>query len=148
MSGGTGVAPRGRDQFAAAVAGYIDEWKGIPSSVKRIIVIRDNPKVEASTDTCVERAMAKRKRAGLACRVPRARALDPDPAATAASRMKSPRLHLVDLTPFFCDRRACLPVIGGALVYKDTTHLTGLYARTLGPFLLRHLDRFVAPPGF
>ena len=31
-------------------------------------------------------------------------------------------------------------VIGGVLVYKDATHLTGLYARTLGPYLARMID--------
>jgi hypothetical protein len=45
----------------------------------------------------------------------------------------------VDLTKFFCDSRQCFPVIGGALVYKDATHITSVYGRTLGPYLLRAL---------
>jgi hypothetical protein len=28
-------------------------------------------------------------------------------------------------------------VVGGVLVYKDENHLTPLFARTLGPYLLR-----------
>jgi hypothetical protein len=52
-------------------------------------------------------------------------------------RLRSPRVRVLDLTPFFCDPRLCYPVIGGVLVYKDTTHLTGLYARTLAPYLAR-----------
>jgi hypothetical protein len=31
-------------------------------------------------------------------------------------------------------------VIGGALVYKDVSHLTAVYGKTLGPYLLRDLD--------
>jgi hypothetical protein len=38
-----------------------------------------------------------------------------------------------------CNRRKCFPVVGGALVHKDTHHLTRVFARTLGPFLLRRV---------
>jgi peptidoglycan/LPS O-acetylase OafA/YrhL len=148
MSGGTGVTARPGEQFGAAMKGYTDGWKAIPSSVRRIIVIRDNPKVDGETDTCIQRAMRHHKRAGIVCAVPRARALERDPAAVAALRLHSPRVHVVDLTPLFCDRRLCYPVIGGVLVFKDTTHLTGLYARTLGPFLLRQLERPMASWGW
>ena len=57
---------------------------------------------------------------------------------TAASRRPN-RVDYVDLTKFFCDSRQCFPVIGGALVYKDATHITSVYGRTLGPYLLRAL---------
>ncbi len=43
-----------------------------------------------------------------------------------------------------CGRRTCLPVVGGALVHKDETHLTRVFATTLGPYLLRHVDRAFA----
>jgi hypothetical protein len=49
-------------------------------------------------------------------------------------------VRAVDLTRFFCDRRRCYPVIGGALVFKDPTHLTGVFATTLAPYLLRAID--------
>jgi hypothetical protein len=54
--------------------------------------------------------------------------------------MRSPQVRSVDLTPFFCDRRRCFPVVGGALVYKDAHHLTRVFSASLGPFLLRALD--------
>jgi len=47
----------------------------------------------------------------------------------------------VDLTRFFCDRRRCFPVVGGALTLKDTTHITAVFSRSLGPFLRRAVDR-------
>jgi hypothetical protein len=67
-----------------------------------------------------------------------------DPAALAAARLRSPRVQLIDITSLFCDRRWCPPVIGGALVYKDMTHLTSVYATTLGRFLLRKVDKLAA----
>jgi hypothetical protein len=47
---------------------------------------------------------------------------------------------VVDLTHFFCGPRRCFPVVGGVLVFKDASHITSVFARTLGPFLLRILD--------
>jgi len=49
-------------------------------------------------------------------------------------------LRTIDMTGFFCGRRSCYPVIGGALVLRDQSHLTGTFSGTLGPFLLRAVD--------
>jgi hypothetical protein len=61
--------------------------------------------------------------------------------------MHSRRVQTIDLTHFFCDVRRCYPVVGGALVYKDDHHLTTVFVRTLGPYLLRSFDRLPIPPG-
>ena len=75
---------------------------------------------------------------GAACAQPRSDALDRDAAVSAAQR-HPPRVRYVNLTRYFCDSSTCFPVIGGALVYKDATHITSVYGRTLGPYLLRAL---------
>jgi peptidoglycan/LPS O-acetylase OafA/YrhL len=145
LSGGTGVVPtNGRDAFATAVAGYLDAWKSLPATVKHVIVIRDTPKVHGNTDTCIERAMARHQQAGRACAVPRRVSLDRDPATVAAARLRSSRVQVADMTRFFCDRSRCFPVVGGALVFKDSTHLTSVYAATLGPYLSRRVGRLMA----
>jgi hypothetical protein len=145
LSGGTGVVARpGKSRFESAVDGYAEAWAALPPSVQHIVVIRDTPKARGDTDTCIERAMAARRRPGVACAVSRRRALDRDPAAVAAARLRSPRVQTVDLTRVFCDRRVCFPVIGGALVLKDPTHITAVFMATLGPILLRVVDRLTA----
>jgi hypothetical protein len=106
-------------------------------------VIRDNPYARGNTLACVEEAIAKREPAGLRCAVPRSQALKTDPAALAAQQLRSPRVHVIDLTSFFCDARLCYPVIGGALVYKDADHLTRVFAATLGPFLLQEFRKLM-----
>ena len=45
------------------------------------------------------------------------------------------------MTRFICNRRRCFPVVGGVLVHKDIGHLTRLFSTTLGPFVLRALNR-------
>jgi hypothetical protein len=130
-------AAPGQSQFAAKVRGYTDVWNAFPPSVKHVIVIRDPPTTNPSSAGCVMRARARQRRPGIACAESRALHLRPDPVAVAAKR--SPRAQLVDLTRYMCSRRKCFPVVGGALVHKDTHHLTRVFARTLGPFLLRRV---------
>jgi hypothetical protein len=132
-----GVIARGRDEFMAKMDGYSTAWKYLPKSVKRVIVIRDTPKSGTQTLACVSRALARRKQAGPACAMPRENALGPDPAAVAVARERNPRFRTVDMSSFFCSNRMCFPVVGGALVYKDISHLTDVFASSLGPFLLR-----------
>jgi SGNH domain (fused to AT3 domains) len=141
LSGGSGVVTRkGQDPFEAEVKGYLAAWKAMPASVQRIYVIRDNPKTDSRTPACIEDAVKTGMQPGPACAVPRREVLDRDAAAVAARRLSSPRVRELDMTRFFCGKATCEPVIGGVLVYKDATHLTGLYARTLGPYLTRLID--------
>jgi hypothetical protein len=135
---------RGQSPLAAEVAGITSAWNALPATVKHIVVIRDIPDVYVDTLPCVEQAIAKREDAGLVCAVPRSAALHQDPTVVAAERLRSPRVQVVDLTHFFCDSRLCYPVVGGALVYRDNHHLTSVFAKTLGPFLLQYVDQLVA----
>ena len=127
------------NQFSAKITGYMRAWKALPKSVKRVIVIRDTPRSTPDTLNCVRAAMAKRKNAGTTCALSRGSALDRDAAASAAARDPSKRVQAIDMTSFFCSSAKCFPVVGGALVYKDISHLTDVFASSLGPFLLRKI---------
>ena len=139
---GLGVrAPRGRSAREYEIQGFINAWRRLPSTVREIIVLRDTPVRGDATSLCVDRAMRRRQRAGQVCAFSRSKAVRRDPAAIAALRRGMPRVHLVDLTKFMCSPKLCYPVVGGVLVFKDQTHLTPLFASTLGPFLLRSVNR-------
>lgn len=145
LSGGVGVYPSdGRSQFQTSVAGYVAAWSALPATVQHIVVIRDMPKMLAGTNACVSGAMRHRRPAGIACAVPRSAVLDPDPLVAAARRLRSPRVQFVDLTRFFCDAKLCYPVIGGALVLRDLTHMTSVYSTSLGPYLLSAVDALMS----
>lgn len=142
LAGGSGVVTRGAEEpFDAAVDGYVGAWRRLPSSVRRIVVLRDNPKAGKGTAACVQRALDTNRPAGEACAIARDEALDPDPSVEAARRVGAPRVQVADLTELFCDPRVCFPVVGGALVHRDQDHLTPLFAQTLGPPLRRMLAR-------
>jgi len=134
----------GEDGHAALVAGFVRAWRALPRSVRHIVVIRDPPYVETRTLACVKRALATRKRPGLACALPRESSLEDDPAVDAAEQLRSPRVQVVDLTRFMCDGSRCFPVVGGVLVKKDKGHLTRTFAETLAPFLRRQVNRLMA----
>lgn len=126
---------------SSAVHGFTEDglsalWSRIPDSVSRIDVVVDVPRVSFKTAGCVK---AVRKRHALsdgACAVPRdASSLPRDPAPGAVAK-SGPRVHLIDLTRYFCDSASCFPVIGGAYVYRDTNHMNLVFAPTLGPYLV------------
>lgn len=121
-----------------STAGYRSVWSLVPRSVRRILVIRDVPRVTHATAGCV--AAVKRRGASSVgvCSVPRAGALPPDTSAQAAAGAGG-RVRLLDFTRFFCGRSRCYPVIGGAYVYRDFNHMNPVFGSTLGPYLLRAL---------
>ena len=135
------VVPPGQSEMTAKMNGFARAWNALPRSVKHVVVVRDVPYITERTQDCVGRAIAGHRPAGSACAIPRRVALSADPAALAAQQGLSPRAEAVDLTRFMCDRRACPPVIGGVLVHKYIGHITALFSRTLGPYLLAAVDR-------
>jgi len=135
-------APRGTSEREHAVQGYLKAWRRLPKTVRQIIVLRDTPVSRDDTSLCVQRALSAKKRPGVTCAFPRSVAVRRDPAAIAAQRRgRDRRVRLVDLTPYMCSSRSCFPVVGGVLVHKDKTHLTPLFAGTLGPFLLQRVNK-------
>ncbi|MGB3762010.1 MAG: hypothetical protein WA966_02230, partial [Ornithinimicrobium sp.] len=51
----------------------------------------------------------------------------------AASRV--PGTELIDIRDSICPETECVPVIGNVLVYRQTSHITDTYARSLKPVL-------------
>lgn len=131
---------------ATKIDGYQRAWTALPASVEEVFVFHDVPKAnERLTSRCVERNVARHRKAGVRCARPRAVALRPDPEVAAAERFASELVKVIDLTPFMCDDRKCFPVVGGALVIKDVGHLTRTFSTTLGRFVQRAVSRLRAP---
>ena len=143
---GLGVrAPRGANSREYEIEGFRRAWRRLPGTVRHVVVLRDTPVTRDNTSSCVERAIRRHQRADTTCSFSRSSAIRRDPAAIAALRRGDPRVHLVDLTRFMCSPKLCYPVVGGVLVQKDLTHLTPLFASTLGPFLLSSVNRMYKP---
>lgn len=135
----------GETTFQTRVRGFVEEWDKLPASVERVIVIRDNPRDDVDTFDCVRRAIRRHRNAGSACRVRRGAALRRD-AEVVAAQESDRVIDVVDFTPQFCGPRFCFPVVGGVLVHKDRDHVGQVFARTIGPILLRQV-RFIFGDG-
>lgn len=123
-------------------AGFREAYAALPPSVKHIIVLRDTPSSSQATFDCMYRAQAKRTRPGVSCPLARATALREDFAVAAVTELNNPRYESIDMSDWFCGSRDCYPVIGGVRVNADIFgHLTPSYMRTLGPYLLREVNR-------
>jgi hypothetical protein len=127
----------------SAASGYFRAWRALPDTVKRIYVVRDFPFVgTGSAEHCIVRAIKRHQNAGVRCAEKRSRVLHRDPMAAAAARMPSGgRVRFVDMTRYMCDRRLCYPVVGGALVNKPTSHLTRIFSTSVGPYMLKAINR-------
>ncbi len=134
-------APRGTSEREYQIRGFMRAWNRLPRTVRQIIVLRDTPATTETASLCVQQAVVDGRPPDNSCSVSRSRAVKTDPAVIAARRTRSKRVHVIDLTPLMCSTKRCFPVIGGVLVHKDTTHLTPLFATTLGPFLLDKIRR-------
>jgi hypothetical protein len=130
-----------RPGFETQVRGFRDQWKRLPHTVRNVIVIRDNPRMQPDTPDCIYAALEADAPPGSMCARKRSTNMPKDPPSTAVRRMRSKRFHVIDMSRFFCNATTCPPVIGGVLVYKDLTHITTEYAKTLAPYLEREIRR-------
>jgi hypothetical protein len=129
------VTEDGQDEYSVAVGGYRAALAALPPSVQRVIVLRDTPRSSVNMFDCVGRAMRAHRPLADACTLPRDDVLSPDPGVEAAQQLGGPRFQVIDLTDYFCDLDRCYPVVGGALVYKDISHMTTVFGTSLGPYL-------------
>jgi hypothetical protein len=142
---GSVLTPPGRSMRATQRIGYAKAWRRmLGAGVRQIVVFRDTPRISSATLPCIERAVAARQPPGTVCALPRRYALRPDPGAQAAELEDSPRIQVADLSRFFCGPEVCSPVVGGALVLRDVSHMTTTFSASLGPYLLRTVDRISA----
>jgi peptidoglycan/LPS O-acetylase OafA/YrhL len=120
----------GRTQAQQYREGLTADWSAWTRAGARVFVLGDPPLNNAVRATdCV----ALNPHTPLACAVRRTVAQPPDPLTQAARRSKDPRVRLIDLTKYFCDRQRCYGVIGKVAVYYDGTHLNVEYSLSLAP---------------
>ncbi|WP_449283284.1 acyltransferase family protein [Leucobacter sp.] len=98
---------------------------------KEILIVRDVPGMEGEpAPACVEAA------GGV-----------PDPCASPLAFPETwvstvgadTGIPMIDPREVLCDEELCHAVIGGTIVYQDTAHVAGTFARTLAPWLEQHL---------
>ena len=127
---------------AAMTDALVTQWRTLTEAGIAVVVILDNPSPDGDP---VYECVATHLRELGACAFDRetgiARSGQPVQLAAAA---QLPQVHTVDLTDHICPEEMCVPVIGNVLIYRQGSHLTDVYVRTLTPALGRQLVPVVA----
>lgn len=132
----------GRDLPDPAVQGFQAIWRQWTGSGKEVFVLKDVPPTQGDN---VPNCLAVHTRDPLDC------ATDagdlPDDAIAAATEGAGDGVHLLDLTDQFCDDELCYPLVGDVIVYRDFSHLSREYSRTLAPYIGARVDAVEAAAG-
>jgi len=120
----------GRSTMDAMVTGLREVWTSLLALGSRIAVMADNPGPGGNVFECVER----HPRRLTACAFDRATAPSGARAQLRAA-IGLRNVYIVDLNDAICPTDRCAPVIGNVLIYRETSHLTATYVRTLTPRL-------------
>ena len=115
--------------------GLSQAWSTVTRRGIPVVAVRDSPRFARDPNLCLARLDQVTP---TSCSRPRSRAFPAYDAITPAAK-RTPGVHLVDLTPFYCTRQRCLAIIGGVNAYLDPSHLSQVFSRTLAPYLWRAL---------
>ncbi len=126
----------------AMTEGYADTLRRLRDTGAEVAVVADNPYPTTDVPSCVSDHLDDLS----ACAFPSKEGLAYEPVNTQAARDVS-GVTLIDPTPVLCPRdESCPAVIGNALVYRNGTHLTATYARTMSDWFDRRLPRLPDGP--
>jgi peptidoglycan/LPS O-acetylase OafA/YrhL len=119
-------------------AGYARTFRRLRRTGAKVAVIRDQARAPFEVADCVSEHHDRLRRCVFRPRRRAANAFDARGARRAGRGVK-----VIDPMGILCPRtprgRRCPAVVGNALVYRDTYHLSATYARTLTPWLGRRL---------
>jgi len=120
--------------------GYLDRWHLLQKAGIKVIAIRDTPWMKFWVPECLE----MKGHDSPECAQPLANVLAPE---DPVSRLREApaNVRFIDMTDYFCDESRCLPVVGNIVVYRDDSHITATYARSLAPILARKLAKVMPP---
>ncbi|MGH8835275.1 MAG: acyltransferase family protein, partial [Actinomycetes bacterium] len=140
------VRPAGLSGRAAAVdamvAGMHASWTALIDAGVKVIVLGDTPQTGMSVYECVSENTDHLTR----CTYDRAKGVARSALPTQQAAVASmPEVKLVDLTRSICPTPQCAPVIGNVLVYRQGSHLTATYIKTLAPQLGKELTTAELP---
>ena len=120
-------------------AGYEATLDRLRQQRFRLVVIKDPPAAPYDVPSCVSGELENLASCAFRPRREAAEGFD------ARATTKVSGAHLIDVDPVICPRGLCRAVIGNALVYRDKSHLSATFARTLEPWIERGLKRLGIP---
>jgi peptidoglycan/LPS O-acetylase OafA/YrhL len=109
----------------------LDTWARLKAKGISVVVTEDVP---GTRPYLAPECIAKSRAPMAPCTMPRSEVVWDNLLSRLAKRASS-LADYVPLAPYFCDDNKCHALVGGVVVYSDSHHLTGTYAKTLGRYL-------------
>ncbi len=126
----------------ATPEGFLTQWRRLDELGVTVLAVRDTTRLQENAAECLERTGLD----AVACGQPRTERLRATSPLDAVEDLPG-NVRPVDLTDRICRPDWCRAVEGNVVVYRDTSHVTATYMRTLAPFL-RDALKEVAPELF
>ena len=120
--------------YGAWEAGYGRTLLELSAMKKPVVVLRDTPAAENADLESPPECVATRRDPN-DCSGPREDWVPVDPAADAAAAMAGRGISVIDLNDYLCTLDTCTSVVGGVIAYRDHSHMTATFNRTLAPYL-------------
>lgn len=121
--------------------GFIDQWTKLRSHSIPLVTLRDSPRLPERSSECLSREDDPSS-----CDFPRTGGVSSGLAKDSPflSLTTTPDVGYIDLSEYYCPDDTCKAVIGNVVVYRDKSHLSAAYVRTLAA-PLSHQLRTQAP---
>jgi hypothetical protein len=107
---------------------------------RHVVFIQDNPRPPFYVPDCVAQHMKDLRRCAFAKQPATSNSTQVRETVAAAD----PGVTTIDATPEYCPRSLCPAVIGDALVYRNSGHVTDTYTTTMVPWIVKHLPSLSA----
>lgn len=116
-----------------AVDGFTSMWEGWQATGKKVVVFDDVPRTNGQyIPTC----LANNTDDPMKCALPVGQAIPSNMAITQAAKVAEANgITRVSLRKEICDTTWCYPVVGSLIVYRDYSHLSEDYSRSLVPYI-------------
>ena len=117
---------------ADTIEGFEKLWNPLVERGIDVVAIADVAEMRKNSVACVDSKQDSGDYSS--CAMPR-----DDAFAKVADRQKAAADRVgatyIDLNPYLCDDKRCFMVVGHVMTFRDPTHLSATFARTVGPLL-------------
>jgi hypothetical protein len=116
----------------------VEAWRPVMKRGTTVVALADNPMLTPSATTCLDGAESLEEASR--CEMTRQEAYATSDPLGEAVRRAGAGASLVDLSGAYCTQDRCPLVVGHVLAYRDQTHITATFSKTLAPYLVRSVE--------
>jgi peptidoglycan/LPS O-acetylase OafA/YrhL len=106
--------------------GLTETAKALVGGGATVYIIRDTPLADVKYKQCIVRRLG-----GVGCERPRSRAINQNEIEKRVAEALN--VGFIDVSDIICEKTTCPVVKDGMIVYRDDSHMTATFARTLAP---------------